>query len=85
MPMPATPLQQVNAIVREIAHDPALDLSQGSRFDEVVGLDSMDLVSIAVEVECRFDVLFDVQDIGQIVTVDDLLRLIAMKRSLAAA
>ncbi len=83
--MSTTPLQQVTAIVREIAQDPAIDLTHTSRLEDIVGIDSMDIVSIAVEAECRFDILFDVEDIEQLVTVDDLLRLIATKRMLATA
>jgi acyl carrier protein len=83
--MSTTPLQQVTAIVREIAQDPAIDLTQTSRLDDIVGIDSMDIVSIAVEVECCFGILFDVEDIEQLITVDDLLRLIATKRMPAAA
>jgi acyl carrier protein len=81
--MPTTPLQQVTAIVREIAQDPTIDLALASRLDEIAGIDSMDIVSIAVEVECRFDILFELEDIEHLVTMDDLLRLIATKRMLA--
>jgi acyl carrier protein len=83
--MPTSPLQQVTAIVREIAQDPTIDLTETSRLEDIVGIDSMDIVSIAVEAECRFDILFDVEDIEQLVTVGDLLRLIAAKRMLATA
>jgi acyl carrier protein len=83
--MSTSPLQQVTAIVREIAQNSAIDLTQTSRFEDILGIDSMDIVSIAVEAECRFGLLFDVEDIEQLVTVDDLLRLIAKKRMLATA
>ncbi|HET6606365.1 MAG TPA: acyl carrier protein [Rhodopila sp.] len=74
--MSTTPLQQVTAIVREIAQDSTIDLTHASRFEDIVGIDSMDIVSIAVEVECRFGLLFAVEDIEQLATIDDLLRLI---------
>ncbi|HVY16413.1 MAG TPA: acyl carrier protein [Rhodopila sp.] len=79
-----TPLQQLTAIVREIVNNPAIDLTPASRLDDIAGLDSMDVVSIAVEVECRFDMLFELDDIERLVTVGDLLRLIASKRAMAA-
>jgi len=81
--MPATPLQQVTAIVREIAQDTAIDLTGASRFEDIIGIDSMDIVSIAVEAECRFGILFAVEDIEQLTTIDDLLRLI--ERTLTVA
>lgn len=83
--MPTTPLQEVTAIVREIAQDPAIDLTRTSRLDDIAGIDSMDMVSIAVEAECRFGIMFDLEDIERLVTVDDLLRLIATKRMVATA
>ena len=76
-----TPLHQVTAIVRDVLENPAIELTHGVHFDDILGCDSMDLVSIVVEAECRFDVVFELEDIEMIVTVDDLIRLVDSKRS----
>jgi acyl carrier protein len=80
-----TPLYQVTAIVRDVLENPTIELSPGALFDNILGCDSMDLVSIVVEAECRFDVLFELKDIEQIVTVGDLIRLVDSKRASIAA
>ena len=53
-----TPLHQITAIVRDVLENPTIELTQSAHFDDILGCDSMDLVSIVVEAECRFDVLF---------------------------
>ena len=45
----------------------------------------MDLITVVVEVECRFDVQFELPEIDRLVTVGDLLRAISAKQALAAA
>jgi acyl carrier protein len=45
----------------------------------------MDLVTVVVEVECRFDLQFELAEIDRLTTVGDLLRMIATKQALAAA
>jgi acyl carrier protein len=80
-----TPLHQITAIVRDVLQNPAIELTPCAHFDDILGCDSMDLVSIVVEAECRFDVLFDLEDIEQIETVDDLIRLVDTKRPRVAA
>lgn len=78
-------LQELTAAVREVLHDTTIELAPEQRFDDLVGSDSMDIVSIVVEAECRFGVLFDPSEIEDLVTVGDLLRRIAQKRAMAAA
>ncbi len=81
----ATPIADVTAIVRDILHDRDLELAPATRFDEVAGCDSMDLIAIVVEVECRFDLMFEVPEIEHLTNVGDLLRLIELKQALAMA
>jgi acyl carrier protein len=45
----------------------------------------MDLVRVVVEVECLFDLQFDLTEIDRLRTVGDLLQLAASKQALAAA
>jgi len=80
-----TPLQELTTIVREVLHDPRLDLQPQTRFEDLPGGDSMDIVSIVVEAECRFDVMFDAGEIGGLRTAGDLLRQIAAKQAMALA
>ena len=81
----AAPLPEITAIIREVLRDRELELAPGTRFDDVTGWDSMSLVSVVVEAECRFDLRFDVSEIDRLNTVGDLLRMIKAKQALAAA
>jgi acyl carrier protein len=81
----AAPLPEITAIVREVLHDGDLDLSSTTRFDDLANWDSMDLISVVVEAECRYDLLFDLSEIDRLVTVGDLLRMIKAKQALRVA
>lgn len=78
-------LPEINVILREVLRDKDLELAPAMRFDDLTGWDEMDLVSVVVEVECRFDVVFALPEIERLSTVADLLRMIKAKRALAAA
>jgi len=80
-----TPLRDLTAVVRDVLHNPAIELQPEMRFDELSGSDSMDVVSIVVEAECRFGVMFEAGEVQDLVTIGDLLRQIDLKRALAAA
>lgn len=77
-------LSEVATIVRDLLHDNTIELDDQTRFDDVIGWDSMDLVTVVVEVECRHNLMFDVQEIDGLVTAGDLARMIETKRALAA-
>ena len=79
------PLTEITAILRDVLGDRALDPTPLTRFGDLSGWDSMDLVTVVVEVECRFDIQFEVPEINGLTTVGDLAGMIAMKRALAAA
>ncbi len=79
------PLPEITAILREVLRDRTLELAPETRFDDVTGWDSMDLITVVVEVECRFDIQFELAEIDRLTIVDDLLQMIAAKRALAAA
>jgi acyl carrier protein len=79
------PLTEITTILRDVLGDRALDPTPITRFGDLSGWDSMDLVTVVVEVECRFDIQFDVREIEGLSTIGDLLGMIAMKRALAAA
>ena len=82
--MPA-PLAEITAILREVLRDRDLDVAPDTRFEDVAGWDSMDLITVVVEVECRFDLEFTLIEIDRLATVGDLMRMIASKQALAAA
>ena len=81
----AAPLPEIIAIMREVLHDSDLDLSPATRFDDLANWDSMDLVAVVVEAECRYHIQFDLPEIDRLVTVGDLLRMIETKQALAVA
>jgi acyl carrier protein len=78
-------LREITAVAREVLRDDQVVLVPGTLFDEIIGWDPMDLVSVVVEIECRFDVQFDLPEIDRIVTVRDLMDMLATKQALAAA
>jgi acyl carrier protein len=81
----AAPLSEVTQIIREILHDRDVDVSPNTRFDDLTNWDSMDLVTVVVEAECRYDLQFELPEIDRLVTVGDLIRMIGAKRALAMA
>jgi acyl carrier protein len=80
----AAPLTEITAIVRSIMRDADLNLSPSTRFDDLDNWDSMDLISVVVEAECRNEVQFEMPEIDRLITVGDLLDMIESKRALAA-
>jgi acyl carrier protein len=81
----AAPLSEIAAIVREVVHDGALNLLPTTRFEDLDNWDSMDLITVVVETECRFDLQFDLPEIDRLVTLGDLLHMIEVKQALAMA
>jgi acyl carrier protein len=81
----AAPLAEIIAIVREVLGDGDLDLLPTTRFDDLANWDSMDLVAVVVEAECRYNLQFDLPDIDRLVTVGDLRHMIETKQALAMA
>jgi acyl carrier protein len=83
--MSGSPLHRMNRIVQDVLHDPAIELTETTRLHDIHGCDSMDVVSIVVEAECRFGVLFALEDIEGLTTVGDVLRMIATKQAMVVA
>ncbi len=78
-------LPEISVIIRNLLRDDAVEIDPETRFDDLIGWDSMDLVSVVVEVECHFDVQFELPEIARLSTIDDLSQMIASKRAFAAA
>jgi acyl carrier protein len=81
----AAPLSEITAIVRNIVRDADLNLLPATRFDDLDNWDPMDLITVVVEAECRYDLQFDMPEIDRLVTIGDLLNMIELKRALVAA
>ncbi len=81
----AAAITDITPIFRDILHDPDLDLASTTRFDDLAGWDSMDLITVVVEVECRFDLQFELPEIDRLTNIGDLVRMIEAKQALAAA
>lgn len=83
----ATPrlLEEVAVVMRGFLRDPTLDLSMATRLDAIPAWNLPDLIDVIVELECRFDVLFELSEIDSLDTVGSLVRCLAAKCSLAAA
>jgi acyl carrier protein len=71
--------------VREVLRDSDIEMDAATCFDDLMGWDSMDLVTVVVEAECRFDIQFELAEIDRLATIGDLLQMIEAKRALTAA
>jgi acyl carrier protein len=78
-------LSEITAIIREILRDNELEAASTTRFEDLTGWDSMDLVAVVVEIESRFDVQFELVEIDRLTTIGDLLRMIVAKQALTSA
>ena len=81
----ATALPEITVILREVLRDNSCEVAATTRFEDLPGWDSMDLVAVVVEAECRFNVQFELVEIDRLTTVGDLLRMIAAKQAHFAA
>jgi acyl carrier protein len=79
------PLPEITAILREMLGDNQLELTPATRFDELTDWDSMDLVTVVVEAECRFHVQFELAEIDRLSSVGDLMRMVEAKQAVASA
>ncbi len=78
-------LPEIQSIVRDVLRSGDIALTQATPFDDVEGWDSMDLVTVVVEVECRFGLSFELAEIDRLATVGDLIEMIEAKQALATA
>jgi acyl carrier protein len=78
-------LSEITYVLRGLLRDDSLELTPQTRFEDLACWDSMDLVTLVVEVECRFNVQFELPEIDRLHSVGDLLTMITEKQSLASA
>ncbi len=81
----AAPLAEITSILRQVLRDHDLDITSTTRFNDIAGWDSMDLITVVVEVECRLNLHFEVIEIDRLTNVGDLLRMISTKQAIASA
>jgi acyl carrier protein len=81
----AAPLSEIMSVVREILHDNDVEIAATTQFDDLIGWDSMDLITVVVEIECRLDLQFELPEIDRLMTIGDLVHLITAKQALVAA
>jgi acyl carrier protein len=77
----AAVLAAVTDIVREVCEDPTIKLTPETETDAIPAWQELTYAGVAVEAECRFDVLFQPQEVTALRTVGDLVALIASKRA----
>ncbi len=71
-------LAGVAAVAREHLHL-TVEVSPAARLVEDLGCDSLKLLTLAAEVENRFQVVLEPEDEARIATVDDLIAVLARK------
>jgi acyl carrier protein len=81
----AAHLADITEVTRVALRNPDIELSLTTRLDELAEWDSMCLIAVVVEIESRFNLLFEPDEIETLHTAGDLLRMIVHKRALAAA
>ena len=78
----AAVLAEINDIVRQVLEDWTIELHTALPIDHLPGWDAMNHVAILVEAECRFDVVFELEELDDMPTVGHLVKLIQAKRLL---
>lgn len=81
----AAPLNEISNILSDILGNKDLEIIPCMRFDELAGWDPIDIVTVVVEVECRFGLQFELPEIDRLSTIADLIKMIDSKQALAAA
>ena len=72
-------LAALTDIVREVCDDPSIKLTPETATDAIPAWRELTRAGIAVEAECRFEVIFQAQEVVALRTVGDLITLIASK------
>jgi acyl carrier protein len=78
-------LFEIRSIIRDFLRDDEVEVEAGTRFEDLLGWNSNDIVEVVTEVECLFDLQFAMVEIDRLDTIDDLSRMITSKLALAVA
>jgi acyl carrier protein len=68
-----------------VFEDPSLEVTLQTSSDDVPRWDSLRHIALIVEAECRFDIRFHSNEIEELKSVGELVRLIQAKLELVAA
>lgn len=78
--------ETVCGLIRSVVRiDDEVAIMPGSSLVEDLGVDSLDLVSVFLEVQDTFEVTIDEDDLASIVTVGDLVAYVSGRRASQAA
>jgi acyl carrier protein len=72
---------ELNAIIRRVVGDDAVDVTASTTADDVDGWDSMNHIFIVVELEKRFGVKFHAAEMEELKDVGELTALLKRKLS----
>ena len=75
-------LQLLGTVVEEVTGEPAGPFNEAQKIQDDLKLDSLDMVSMAIEVQARLGIHLESSEMAPVVTVGDLLDL--FQRKLAA-
>ena len=79
-------MAQIASTVRSVARIPAeVAIRDDSRLIEDLGVDSLDLFSIVIEIQDQYGVVIDVEDMPGLSRVSDLARFVAARTKTSAA
>jgi len=71
-------------IVRDVMRDADVEMSFATRFEDLPNWDSLYLIGVVVEAECRFGLRFEPEEIESLQTPADLLRAVEAKQAVTA-
>ncbi len=72
-------LREVIDIFRSVFEDPHLELTLDTTSEDLPCWDSMNHITLVVEAECRFDILFQPAELEDLTSVRDLVEMIQTK------
>ncbi len=79
-------LAQIVGVVRKLARVPRdVPITPETGLVEDLGIDSLDLFAVFVEVQDRFDVIIDLEEMPELHRVGDLAVYVTSRRAAAAA
>lgn len=78
-----TALERVREIVVYVMPEIQADISAGDRLEEDLGIDSLSLVEILVQVEKRFFLTLDDSEMIDVASVQDILDIIQRREAVA--
>ena len=79
-------MAQLTRAIRSVARIPKdVPITADTRLFDDLNIDSLDLFAVLVEVQVRFDVLIDVEEMPDLNRVGDLAAFVTTRRNTAAA